>query len=63
MRPVRMTIDDPFIVGVARLIGESNDQERTARVAKAMQEYRAAHINEPLARLWQRLAEVAVGTK
>lgn len=39
------------------------DAERVCRAANAMQDFRAEHINEPLARLWSRLALVALQTE
>ena len=39
------------------------DAEHACRVANAMQDYRAENLNEPLARLWHRLAVVALQTK
>lgn len=38
-------------------------RQRQERVSEAMRKYREEHINEPLARLWDRLAAVAMETK
>jgi hypothetical protein len=38
-------------------------EERIGIVANAMMDLRAAHINEPLAQLWYRLAKVALETE
>lgn len=41
----------------------TSDQQKQKRIAEAMAKYRADHINEPLARMWERLAKVAMETK
>jgi hypothetical protein len=42
---------------------DTADEERIGRVANAMMDLRAQHINEPLAKLWYRLAKVALETE
>jgi hypothetical protein len=41
---------------------KSLDHDHVCRVANAMRDYRREHINEPLSRLWARLALVALQT-